>query len=460
MAEQLDLDTLRKAVAGTAAAFRSRTTLQPAGGEGDKVFPPTYAGAVYAVEQRRLPDREEPVTCVLLDSVQSQANRMEEALQEAVDRERITLPVIEVDFSGEDLIDPVDRVTSLQAPHRVADAILRDSLLDGVSFRQSEVGRRVDRVSLQNATPLFDLCPTALVLGMWDSTGPKGGLGAKFARAMVSEIVGIDATFGTKTSSRIDPTQIQKSAGPVYRAKEGGWTLDPENAVDEMKKGEPTGKKILFARNSKKKDVAHDPAEEKFADQGRPSVVNHGNVTPDIDYRRDKNRNLIKDDNDKPIPVGGVTIASAEQMTVLSLPQLRRLRFPLDGEGWKASREQYERDDAARAVLAALALCGAALAAEKGCDLRSRCHLWPDFVPTWEILDTPGAEPRKATLNAEAAINLLHEAVAAAKEAGLPWREEPLMLKPSEQLVALVRKSQELAAAEGESEGGDGEGAE
>ncbi len=51
----LNLDVLKKAVEGPACAFRCRTRLQPAGGQGDKVFPPTYAGAVYAVEQRRLP---------------------------------------------------------------------------------------------------------------------------------------------------------------------------------------------------------------------------------------------------------------------------------------------------------------------------------------------------------------------------------------------------------------------
>ena len=85
-------------------------------------------------------------------------------------------------------------------------------------FRQSDVGKAIDRVSLQNATPLFELCPTALLFGMWDSTGPKGGLGAKFERAMVSEIVGIDAVYGVKTSSRIDPLGIQLKAGPLYAA--------------------------------------------------------------------------------------------------------------------------------------------------------------------------------------------------------------------------------------------------
>lgn len=54
MPEELTLNVLRQAVAGTAAAFRCRRTLQPAGGPGDKVFPPTYAGAVYAVEERRI----------------------------------------------------------------------------------------------------------------------------------------------------------------------------------------------------------------------------------------------------------------------------------------------------------------------------------------------------------------------------------------------------------------------
>lgn len=53
---QLTYQLLRDAVAGRAVALRSRLTLQPAGGEGDKIFPPSYAadrGAnhKYAVEE-------------------------------------------------------------------------------------------------------------------------------------------------------------------------------------------------------------------------------------------------------------------------------------------------------------------------------------------------------------------------------------------------------------------------
>lgn len=444
--QPLTIDVLREAVA-TGAAFRCRTVLQPAGGPGDKVFPPTYAEAVYAVEQRRLPNYEEPVTCVLLDSVQSQANRMEEALQDAVDEGRIALPVIEVDFSKAELLDPIDRVTSLQAPHRVADAILRDSLLDGQPFRYSKKGKELDRANARNVTPLFELCPTALLFGMWDSTGPKGGLGTKFARAMVSEIIGIDASFGTKTSSRIDPLQIAKNAGPLYRRPDKGWTLDPAEALDEMRDDKPTGKKILFRKGSKGKDVYFDPTEDKAKcpDEGRPSVANHGNFPPSLS-------NVVKTTG---MPLaGGVTVASAEQLTVLSLPALRRLCFPPKGQTWKPSPEQKARDEAGRTVLAALGLCAAALAAEKGLDLRSRCLLCPEHELKWELLGQPGSDPVVYEVNAKVALVLLKEAVEGARVAGLSWRVEPLVLKPSPQLVALVKKSQELAVAAG-AEGGE-----
>lgn len=155
MADKLTMDVLQSAVHGAAAAFRSRITLQPAGGKGTKVFPPTYAGAVYATEKRRIPKPDsgketEVAECVLLDSVQSQANRMEEALQQAIDSERfkkagVAVPLIEVDFTpffpgdekNEDmrLLDPVGKVSSLQAPHRIADAILRDSQHNGTPCR-------------------------------------------------------------------------------------------------------------------------------------------------------------------------------------------------------------------------------------------------------------------------------------------------------------------------------------
>ncbi len=88
---KLDLSNLKQAIAGHAAAFRCVTEYQPVGGVGDKVFPPTYKDGEYAVE-KRVVEGGEVLDCVLLDSVQSQANRMELALLEASRDRRIELP--------------------------------------------------------------------------------------------------------------------------------------------------------------------------------------------------------------------------------------------------------------------------------------------------------------------------------------------------------------------------------
>jgi CRISPR-associated protein Csb1 len=407
-AKKLDFDTLKKAVSGHAAAIRCKTILQPAAGPGTKVFPPTHSGGVYATEQRRVPDEHKPgethiVDCVLLDSVQSQANRIEDALQQAIDDGKLAMPLIVVNFG--DAVADVQRVTSLQAPHRAADAILRDSLTDQkdekgkpLPFRKSDIGRAITESSLANATGLFRYCPHALFLGIWDSTGPKGGLGAKFARALVSEIVGIDSVVGKKTASRIDPLQT-RAAVKVIKSNDGLWKL----ADSDKAKGAVS-----------------------------PSEVNHGNIPPDVSD-------------------GSVTISHAEHTAVLSLPQLRRLRFPLNNVLDDDAKKQAEIDSAARTVLAALALVGLTLSLERGCDLRSRCLLFPEGPLSFELLETPG-QPTPIMLDSKIAITIFDKAVEVATELGLPWETTPITLTPSPELIALVQKSQQLAAAGGENE--------
>jgi CRISPR-associated protein Csb1 len=175
----LTLADLRAAVEKRGAAFRARVVLDPAGGPGDKVFPPTYATGdreptKYAVEQRRVGD--EVVTSVLLDSVASQANRMEEALLAAWRANEIDIPVVAVDFTGDGDLADLGEITALEAPHRLADAILRDGVLDGKPYRHSAPGRAFTDASPRNATAVYLQGPHALVFGMWDSTGPKGGV--------------------------------------------------------------------------------------------------------------------------------------------------------------------------------------------------------------------------------------------------------------------------------------------
>lgn len=404
----LTIDQLKAFVAGGAVAIRGTATLEPAGGPGDKIFPPTHAlddrnkrpepGAKYAFETRRIDGRD--VRCVLVDSVQSQANRMEEALQALWDEKRISLPVVSVDFSS--VAPEVGRVTSLTAPHRIADALLRDSLLDGQLFRLSDIGRSFTDASTKNATPLFKVCPTGLVFGLWDSTGPKGGLGAKFQRALVSEIVGINAVAGSKTESRIDPLNILKKSADIYVAADENerWTTDTAKA--KIDNDQPV----------------------RFGKEGKPSEVNHGNVTPTIDSVG-----------------GGVTIDEARHTVVLSLASLRRLGFA------SGATE-------VRTVLAALGLLALMAAESRGHDLRSRCLLVPrkGAALRLEAVASDGSTT-PVELDLDSAIGLYGEAVAKLPEGvrfDKPAGEALAELTLSPKLADLVSKSRALAVAEGD----------
>src|SRR5262245_55985394 len=309
---------LRKAVTGAGSALRCITRLQPAGGPGDKVFPPTYRDAqnhtVYATEERLIDGVLVP--CVLLDSVQSQANRLEQALLTAIELDALPFPLLATEVEGH------GRVTILEAPHRVYDAIVRDSTLDGIPFRQSTLGRQLLSARPQWATALYQYCPQVLLLGGWDSHGGDAGRGTRIGRALTSEIIGVQITPGIRPASRHDPLGITLSAGPIYRASAPEqWTLDPDTAIKEKGKAQRYG-------------------------DGNPSSIGHSSAPPSLE-------------------LGGVTLREARQIAVLSLPALRQLRFPD-----RATRAvDTARDAAGRVVLAALAVYVLALQVAQGFDL-------------------------------------------------------------------------------------------
>jgi CRISPR-associated protein Csb1 len=403
----LGYDSLLDAV-GHHAAIRRRRRLQPAGGKFDKLFPPTYPGETnnspprHVFERRRIDGQE--VVCVLIDSVQSQANRLEEALLEAAKDGSIQLPRVIVDFPGAGL-NSVPQISSLEAPHRIFDAILRDSQIDGKPFRDSDTGLRVREAKSHDATAILEVSPTALVFGAWNSTGEGGGLGAKFARAIVSEIVGIGVpveeladprtgeissrTAGRRTASRIDPLGILKSV-EAYKG-EGGWDTDKAKA----------GKKT-----------------EKVP----PSKINHGNIRPSIEAL-------------------GITCEYVEQIAVITLAGLRRLRF---GDG-------AERNGAARAYLAALGLVALLEQDSRGYALRSRCDLVCDGPSPLELVAFDGSR-NQIELDLDAACGLHQEAFRAAKKVGFNLSPDPIVLRPQAKLVQIVRESQNKALRD---EGGE-----
>ncbi len=383
------------------AAFRRLRRLQPIGGAGDKLFPPTYpppssarrdAPPRHVFERRRVSDRE--VWCVLIDSVQSQANRLEEALLAVANEDEVRLPYVTVDFRAAGL-EPLERITSLDAPHRVYDAILRDSLMDGEPFMQSRAGRRLAAAKPADATALLELSPTALLFGAWHSQGEGGGLGAKFPRALVSEIMGIDTpvdkipntrtgetearTAGQRTGSRIDPLGVLKKV-EVFKGGDG-WSPDQTEAGKRAKKV-------------------------------RPSEINHGNIAPTV----------------QPL---GVTCAYVEHRAVITLAGLRHLRFGSD-----------ERDAAGRALIAALGLVALTEQDARGYALRSRCDLVCDGSAPLELVRADGSTEAVGLDRSEARA-LYRDTYQRAESAG--FRFESIVLTPQDKLVEIVRRSRELA---------------
>ena len=404
----IPLSTLRDAISDHAAIRRLRR-LQPAGGEGDKIFPPTYPGEGRQAPPRHVFERRrvkgEDAWCVLIDSVQSQANRLEEALLAAASAESgIPLPYLVVDFSDAGL-HPLDKITSLDAPHRVYDAIFRDSLLNDVPFMESGEGGSLAAATPADATALLEMSPTSLLFGSWHSQGEGGGLGAKFPRAIVSEIMGVDTpveelradqrtgrteplTAGRRTGSRIDPLGVLRKV-EVFKGP-AGWS--PEQS--EAGKG---SKKV------------------------RPSEINHGNIAPSV----------------QPL---GVTCSYAEHRAVITLAGLRRLRF---GGG--------NRDSTGRVLLAALGLLALSEQDVTGYALRSRCDLVCDGDAPLEIVHADGST-ELVDLDREGARALYREAYVSAEEAGFAFRT--LRLRPQPKLIEIIRKSRELAL---KGAGGDGE---
>jgi CRISPR-associated protein Csb1 len=384
----MNYETLKNHVL-RAAGLRLRLRLQPLYGKGEIIFPCTVAGGKYQSSKRRIPGYSESVECTIIDSVQSQANRMEDALLADIRAGNIFLPYIVTDFSAvQGLLKPIGAITCFEAPHRIFDAIIRDSVDDqGTHFPFTAEGEAVIKANSRDASALFAISPASLLFGSWDSTGVSGGLGEKYTRCVVSELVAVNTERAERAGTRIDPLNIAASE-------------DPKNILEETKDEIWS----MIAKNRKKFE--------------KPSRLNHSSV--------------IWPEESKPVH-GGVTCDYIQQSTTISLPAIRRLGFPI---------ENTERSLAAQTVLAAIALHAAALNVERGWHLRSRCDLMLDEgqTPTWEII---GTTTEAISLPATVTRQFLLDSIAEAKKAGLPWRDEPIRLKPSKALAALVVKSQE-----------------
>ena len=145
---EFSLDVLSALIADSTVRGLSITReLQPLGGRGDTVSPPTFAqpeggekGPRYVWSERRIGDAM--VKTCLLDSPASQANRLEESLLEFVRAGMLTLPLhrMEVPYIGE--------LTDLELPHRTYDAAIGTAkLTDGTDWKKSKVAKLIREAS-------------------------------------------------------------------------------------------------------------------------------------------------------------------------------------------------------------------------------------------------------------------------------------------------------------------------
>lgn len=165
-------------------AIRMRRTLVPLDGPDVPVFPPTYPppergqhrfDSPYTINQLR-----DGTLVVDLDSVQSQANRMEAAFSG---------PLIHL-VPQHQVIAGTHAVSLVELPHRIADAAARATDL------RDPIHAAMLAYAAGDPGPVARLCPTALVYGAWDSRDTR----VKIPRAVRSEIRAHDVSVATRSA--------------------------------------------------------------------------------------------------------------------------------------------------------------------------------------------------------------------------------------------------------------------
>lgn len=366
--------------------IRIDTELESLAGPGGPVKPAVYEGGRYQEDRRwASASDDEPTPVIVIDNVPAQANRLEDALQRH--RESAGLPELVLDLSELTNLPShlPSRISSLQFPHRNADAYLRDAQLDGMDFVKTELGRAILAATPEVCGPLMAWFPQALLYGYWQSHLGKKRHNTKHARTWVSEIVG------------------WKPAANDTRVL--GLKGDPLNLnTEETLASNPDDRLHWEIGTAKLKEI-------KGGKRDKLSEIGHGQV-PFMGSEA---------------TAAAVSFAKVTQRATLSFAQLRRVGLGPD--------HSAEADAAARALLVALGLHAHALAFGRGFALRSGAELRPArSTATW--LGSDGDEEFHLG-GAEGTGELLRAAVQHAESVGVPldgWDADPLRLTPKDNL--------------------------
>ena len=394
MTEKLTFEMLLAACRpGGASALSCKTELRPAAGEFAGVAPARYvrgAAATYAFEKRFLEAAGGEKTAqdvVILDSKGSSLNRVEEAVAQAV-RDGLNplsqTPRIVVTYGDERYMD-------MELPHRATDAHIRAGSIDGHPVTQDERYRSMRDANPANMRALLEMSGISGVLGVWDSTRKSHQL--RVRSALVGETIGVlaDQVTGRDVDAR------------------GGARVDPVAAsvkvTGEVMAGLLADQKDELSSNN----VAKIEKEVKSAKKGTTSAagLGFGAIPPSLDG------------------LGLVSCSRIIRSHVLSFSALRQLRFGLGADG----------DAAARALLAALALCGL-IRSYAEVTYRANCDLVEAAAPEMKLDARYGNTIDLALPEPEEADALLEEAIAVARAVGIDWAGQEFVVTGNPAIVA------------------------
>lgn len=377
---KLTLDDLNAAATvGGPNSLTERTVLVPAGGEDAIISPAKYAGPTYVFETRFVDG--EPKKTVLVDSKNSQANRLESVITGALrDKAGVLgeLPHIVVNYP-----EAVGKTEffDTELPHRAFDAHVRIGKVE-----DEDRYMKARNSSLDNLRPLFELSPDTVFFGGWDSTRNKNQL--RIPSVFVGEIFGVLAD------------QNDYYANEVHRS---GARVDPVAASVTFNKA---------ARDEIVRDSLDlsDKTANNFKKDGKGSTIIVGAIPPTVS----------KDALD------GVATSKIVRIHVLSFAILRSFRFG-------GSREN---DIAIRALIAA-ALLRAMAGSNAELNLRANCILDEDSEPTTELDERFGKKEELEPLTVESTEDLLQQAYEQAhRVAGIEWDGQAFQVQGNSTLFA------------------------
>lgn len=396
----LTLDVLlQSSVAGGPSCLTSVTELQPAGGRHVSVAPAKFAlrgsqAGVYAYEQRFLDNAARPA--VIIDSKQSQLNRAEVTLQQAIDDEHpvlARLPHVVVTYQRD---GAEERYTDLTLPHRVYDGHIRAGFIDGGPATAFEGYRAVRNATPANARALLETSPVTLVFGGWDSS--RRARQGRWRSALVGEIVGFCADPQTperppmRGGARVDPVAMQ------VRCTEKAVLGIAEAQRDELSPTNYNEIKTAATKGATKLD------REKRAE----AKLGLGGIPPTLSQ------------------LAGVACDRIIRSHVLSFATLRQMRFGAGPEG----------DAACRALLAALALNGLTRSDAELC-LRANCDLVEASMPVLTLDRRDGRDEPLERLTVAAADTLLADALRHAESAAdVRWNGVALRVTGNQDVIA------------------------